>query len=122
MTLFIKEYDFEAIYLASFNQPNATGAWKLILQSQYSNKDILDVDLTIYTTNDRYTEFSFQVPAGFQSKHYEGVNDYFLIKEGVTIETGNMKLVLEPGGETNTEAFISNNENREVDTYYRPTY
>ena len=122
MTLFIKDYGGEFAYLASFNQPNAEGTWSLELYSQYSHKTILDVELTIYTTNDRYSEFYFFAPAGFYNEHLEGVYDYYLKKEGVSIETGNMKLVLEPGGETGTTPFVSNNDERRADTYYRPEY
>ena len=122
MTLYIKDYPPGFVYLASFNQPNATGAWKLVLQSQYSKKDVLDVDLTIYETNQRYSEFYFFAPDGFYNEHLEGVYDYFLTREGVSIETGNMKLVITPGGETGTTPYISDNENRKADTYYRPTY
>ena len=122
MTLYIKDYGATFAYLASFNQPNATGDWTLELYSQYSHKTILDVELTIYTTNDRYTEFYFFVPADFYNEHLEGVYDYYLKKEGVSIETGNMKLVLEPGGETGTQPFVSDNDERTADTYYRPQY
>ena len=122
MTLYIKDLGFEAAYLASFNQPNATGSWKLRLYSQYSHKDVLDVDLYILETNDRYTEFYFLIPAGFYNEHLEGVYDYYLTKDSVSIETGNMKLVLTPGGETGTEPFVSDNDQRVAETYYRPIY
>ena len=33
-----------------------------------------------------------------------------------------VKLVFDPGGDTNTQPYISNNEEREADTYFRPNY
>lgn len=122
MTLYIKDLGFYAAYLASFNQPNVVGDWSLELYSQYSHKTVFDVQLNILETNSRYTEFWFLIPDDFYNEHLEGVYDYYLKKEGVTIETGNMKLVLTPGGETGTTAFVSDNDERTADTYYRPTY
>ena len=37
-------------------------------------------------------------------------------------ELGMVKLICNPGGEINTKPYISNNEQREADTYYRPNY
>jgi hypothetical protein len=35
---------------------------------------------------------------------------------------GIIKLIFDPGGDTNMEAYVSNNEQREADTYFRPNY
>ena len=35
---------------------------------------------------------------------------------------GIIKLIFEPGGDTNMESYVSNNEQREADTYFRPNY
>ena len=37
-------------------------------------------------------------------------------------ELGMYKLICEDGGDINTEPYISNNEQRESDTYFRPNY
>ena len=37
-------------------------------------------------------------------------------------ELGMYKLICEDGGDINTKPYISNNEQREADTYYRPNY
>ncbi len=35
---------------------------------------------------------------------------------------GLIKLIFDPGGQTNMESYVSNNEQREADTYFRPNY
>lgn len=81
-----------------------------------------------YESNARYTKWlvdtEFLQP-GFADEHRNGY--YHLITtpipEMITPTYQQVvKLVFDPGGDTNTEVYVSNNEEREADTYFRPNY
>ena len=110
-------------YEMSFNVTDAEGDWTLSLKSLASQTNIFSIDCTIESTNSRYTRFSFTVPDGLDDSHKNGIYEY-TITNGTSdgSEVGLMKLVTADGGTTGTTPFISNNENREAVTYYRPNY
>lgn len=94
----------------------------LLVTSQASNTDILNVDFTIDITNDRYTKIDFTIDAEIPSKHLNSIANYTVIIDGNIIDEGILKITTNPGGGTFTQNYISNNEFRESKVYYRPNY
>lgn len=118
----LKLEDGTNLYNLAFNLQNVAGSWTLSLKSQLSHTNILDaVSLTILETNDRYTEFSFEIPDGLPEEHKNGIYDY-TVTNGYTTETGLLKLITGSGGGTGTTPYVSDNEDREATIYYRPNY
>ena len=118
----LKLVDGTTSYNISLNIANAAGSWTMTVTSQLSNLPILDaIALTIEETNDRYTEFSFSIPADMPLEHRNGIYDV-TVTDGVTIETFLLKLVAGSGGGDGYTAYESNNENNEGPVYYRPQY
>tara|TARA_R110000772_G_scaffold208154_3_gene318635 strand:+ start:414 stop:773 length:360 start_codon:yes stop_codon:yes gene_type:complete len=105
----------------SFNTPNLDTEHILAIQTQWG-KDVHAWILYPLTSNDRYSEFTIGITADERLQHINAVYDYEIQKDGVPIETGLLKYISEEGGSTGTDAYISNNENREATTYYRPIY
>jgi len=110
-------------YKLSFNIPNMSGQWFLILKSQLANSyfEIDPVVLTIEETNDRYTEFSFNFPADLPLEHKNGIYQYDLSNNN-TVHFGLLKIVCGTGGTDGYTAYESNNEEQEASVYYRPQY
>jgi len=118
----LKLADGTTTYNLSFNVTNVTGTWTLSLKSQLSNLDTLnDLALNLVVTNDRYTEFSFEIPSDLPEQHKNGIYDY-TITNGIFTETGLLKLVTGSGGTNGTVAYESNNENQEGPIYYQGEY
>jgi hypothetical protein len=117
----LKLQDSTTSYNLSFNVTNVTGNWTLTLKSQLSHLNILDTALTVVTTNNRYTEFSFDVPQELPEQHKNGIYEY-TITNGVDTEVGLLKLICGTGGTDGYTAYESNNEEREAPIYYRPNY
>ena len=106
----------------SFNTPNLTADLTFTLTSQWSNTETISVALTPLAANDRYSEYMFTPPTGLTDEHKNGIYDYQLLLGTTVIESGLCKLILAPGGDEGTEQYISNNDDREADVYYRPEY
>jgi hypothetical protein len=90
------------------------------LKSQYSQEVLVTVasgDWTIVSENTRYAEFMVDLPPDFEDKH---VNGYYTWALGPYTDI--VKIITQPGGDTGTVDYISDNENREADTYFRPNY
>lgn len=118
----LKLVDGTTNYNLSFNIEDAVGSWTLTLKSQLSNLSIVDeVALTVEITNNRYTEFSFDIPSDLPLEHKNGIYDYILTN-GTDTHTGLLKLVCGTGGTDGTISYQSNNENGEAPVYYRPQY
>ena len=112
-------------YEISVNVPNVDPiqTYDLIVTSLYSNEALFQAALTIEETNDRYTTFSFTLPSTAGDLHQNAMANYSIIESGTTeIDLGSLKLIYTPGGQTGTQAYISNNEDREGVVYYRPAY
>jgi len=86
----------------------------------------------VYKNRDRYTRWfvdTSQIP-NFDQEHRDGFYQFVVsVPFGPTdkptvgvAEQGLIKLIFENGGSYNTENYISNNEQRESDTYFRPNY
>lgn len=118
----LKLTDGQVEYNLSFNIAEATGDWTLSLESQLSHLNILDgVALTIVNTNERYTEFSFEIPADLPQEHKNGIYNYTVTNETDTY-VGLLKLVCGTGGTNGTVSYESNNEDRQAPVYYTPEY
>jgi hypothetical protein len=90
------------------------------------------VDGATFISNDRYTKWfadTSSIP-GFGEQHRNGFYQFcttppFGPTDKPTIGIGKqglIRLIFQPGGETGAESYISNNEQREADTYFRPNY
>ena len=121
MTLLVDENNLNIRF--SVNQPNLADTYEFILTSQYS-KTPVTLGLNLINSNDRYSQFEVTFPTGFGNEHKNGIYYYDLaeVNTNTSVEKGLVKIITQPGGEMGTEAFISNNENREADVYYRPNY
>lgn len=120
MTIYITDVD--TMVSVAFNTPNLADSLTFTLTSQWSNTETVSVPLTLVESNDRYSEFFFTVPADLANEHKNGIYDYQLLDGLNVVESGLCKLILEPGGTYGTEEYISNNDDREADVYYRPEY
>ena len=90
--------------------------------SMYSNTVLLDMPATIYTSNARYTQLDFTIPSDFAEKHVEGIYKYIVYTDLEVLAQGVISIITEPGGDTGTDPYISNNEDREAQVFYRPQY
>ena len=111
-------------YSLYLNVANVTSgaSQTLLVSSQASNDEILNVDFTISSTNDRYTRIDFTIDAEIPTQHLNSMADYFAIIDGQTVDQGILKITTNPGGGTYTQNYISNNETRQAKVYYRPEY
>ena len=89
-------------------------------------------DSAFLTVNDRYSRWFVQcdqIP-DFAKQHRDGFYQVVTTPPfGPTdkptfgpINLGMVRLIFSPGGEIDTKPYISNNEQRESDTYFRPNY
>lgn len=102
------------------NNPGPVGSigGTFSLKSQYSQKDIANGNgYTILEHNDRYAKISVDFPIGFNEKHYNGFYTWTLGTHSDIV-----KIIMQPGGGTGEVEYISSNENREADVYFRPNY
>ena len=89
-------------------------------------------DQATYTTNERYTRWFVDTSqiTEFNKQHRNGFYQVVTTPAfGPTdkptigpINRGMVRLLFQPGGEMDTKPYISNNEQRESDTYFRPNY
>ena len=90
------------------------------LKSQYSQETLVTVtsgNWSIVSENARYAEFMVDLPADFEDKHYNG---YYTWALGPYTDI--VKIITKPGGDVGTVDYISDNEQRTADTYFRPNY
>ena len=124
----LKLTDGVTSYRLSFNLPNVTvtDSHGLVLRSQVSHSyfEIGPYFLTILETNDRYSEFSFTIPADLPEEHKNGIYEYSIqnVSKGIILQKGLLKIVCGSGGTDGTVSYTSNNEEQEAPIYYRPQY
>jgi len=97
---------------------------KFILTSQYSHQPLtLNVN-KIIISNARYTTLEVTFPTGFGNSHKNGIYNWRLVQDAITLEEGLVKIVTNPGGDLGIKEFISTpqTEDRVSDVYFRPTY
>lgn len=92
----------------------------LVIKSQYSQKAVLTIqpsDWAFGTVNARYEQIIATIPATFMNEHQNG---YYTWTIGNYSDI--VKIITTPGGGLGEVEYISNNENREAETYFRPNY
>ncbi len=90
------------------------------------------VDGASFVSNERYSKWFVDTSsiAGFADQHRNGFYQFCTTppigptdKPTIGVKNqGLIRLIFQPGGEMDTKPFISNNEQRESDTYFRPNY
>lgn len=104
------------------NLPNVYGEHTLTITSQY-NKNVWTFTLYPQITNDRYTKFTTSISSEDRVGHFNGIYNFTITNDVFeVVETGLLKWINEEGGSNDTVEYISNNENREAEQYYRPQY
>lgn len=91
-----------------------------VLKSQYSQKDVLTIptsDWVITINNSRYMEIEVTVPSDFKDTHQNG---YYTWSIGNYSDI--VKIITQPGGSFGKTEYISDNENRDAEVYFRPNY
>lgn len=98
------------------NPDTITGDFSL--KSQYAQDVIYTTsNYTVATQNDRYAQIDVTFPADFKDKHYNG---YYTWSIGSYSDI--VKIITQPGGDTGKVEYISNNEERDAEVFYRPNY
>lgn len=88
------------------------------LKSQYSQEDVSTGNgYTILEHNDRYAKISVDFPIEFKDKHLNGYYTWTLGNHSDIV-----KLITQPGGDDGKVQYISNNEERDAEVFYRPNY
>ena len=97
---------------------------KFILTSQYSHQPLTLSVNKIIISNARYTTLEVTFPTGFGNSHKNGIYNWRLVQDAITLEEGLVKIVTNPGGDLGIKEFISTpqTEDRVSDVYFRPTY
>tara|TARA_R110000803_G_scaffold80760_2_gene146614 strand:+ start:104 stop:469 length:366 start_codon:yes stop_codon:yes gene_type:complete len=115
--------EFNLTRQISINQPNLSGDWTFVLTSQYSHQPI-EMAVTIIETNARFTTIEITFPVGFGDAHKNGVYNWRLEQNLVTIEAGLVKIITNPGGGLGTTNYTStpDTEERVAEVFYRPNY
>lgn len=92
----------------------------IVITSQYSQTVALTITTGNWTTaidNDRYVQIEATIPATFKDEHQNG---YYTWTIGNYSDI--VKIITSPGGGPGEVEYISSNENREADVYFRPNY
>lgn len=88
------------------------------LKSQYSQEVIhTSSGYSIEEQNKRYAEIVVPFPVDFKDKHYNG---YYTFCFGDLCDI--VKIITQPGGDDGKVEYISNNEERDAEVFYRPNY
>ncbi len=88
------------------------------LKSQYSQEVIYTVSgYDVEEQNKRYAKIVVPFPADFKDKHYNG---YYTFCFGDLCDI--VKIITQPGGDTGKVEYISSNEDRDAEVFYRPNY
>lgn len=88
------------------------------LKSQYSQEVIYTTsNYSVATSNDRYAKIDVTFPVDFKDKHYNG---YYTWSIGNYSDI--VKIITAPGGDDGKVEYISNNEERDAEVFYRPNY
>lgn len=95
---------------------------RIVFKSLYSNTNIIDVDATVIVSNARYTQLEFTLNELIGATHQNGIYKYEVYDGSAILASGAVKITTNPGGGTGTEEYISNNEKREGQVYFRPQY
>ena len=100
---------------------------KVWLKSQYSQEIEGPYDPEGISQNDRYAKITVTFPERWDESHYNGFYTYYIGQgSGTTPDIIHhqdiVKIITEPGGGAGEVEYISTNEDREAEVYYRPNY
>jgi hypothetical protein len=112
------------------NEPTVTfntATTKLWLRSEYSQEYEGPFDVTLITQTDRYAKLIVAFPADFDVNHKNGFYTYYIgqgsdAQPDLIFNQDIVKIITEPGGAPGEDEYISTNERRKADVYYRPNY
>lgn len=101
-----------------------TSVW---LKSQYSQEIEGPYDATSIQQTDRYARVTVVFPNRWDEEHKNGFYTYYIgYGDGkypnIIFHQDIVKLITEPGGDLGEVEYISTNEDRESEVYYRPNY
>jgi len=99
------------------NNP-ATITGDFSLKSQYSQEVVYTTSsYTVPVNNARYAKINVTFPSDFKDKH---ANGYYTWSVGSYSDI--VKIITNPGGDTGKVEYISSNEERDAEVFYRPNY
>lgn len=90
--------------------------------SHYSNTTLFSAPCTVIQSNSRFTQLEFTLPSIIGANHVQGLYQYITYAGGLIESKGVVKVYTTPGGTNGTSPYISNNEDREAQVYFRPQY
>ena len=124
MTILVPELQLTQQFTVNIPNMVAGGSLTFLLTSQYSHKSISLLVNNIVTSNARYTTLEVTFPTGFGDEHKNGIYNWRLVQNAITLEAGLVKIVTDPGGGLGMTEFISTpaTEERVADVFYRPNY
>jgi len=133
MTSYVNQYIAGSIEMFSNKETNfleGNYTWYRSLNTQKWLGPFPSIGL-VYK-NKRFTRWFVDTSSipNFSDQHRNGFYQYCTTPpfQGITEPTvgienqGLIKLIFDPGGDTNAVEYVSNNEQRESDTYFRPNY
>lgn len=97
--------------------PNINDA-PFTLRSQYSQEVIFTDTQADVGGNQRYATVVVNVPSDIKDKH---LNGYYTWTLG-DFYSDIVKIITKPGGDEGKVEYISNNEERDAEVFYRPNY
>jgi|TARA_R110000744_G_scaffold4774_1_gene17011 hypothetical protein len=126
MTILVPETDLTQEF--TVNIANMAGVspstTQFVLTSQYSHQPLSLGVNKIVKSNARYTKLQVTFPTGFGNEHKNGIYNWRLVQDYVTLEAGLVKIVTNPGGGLGLKEFVSTpqTEERVSDVFFRPNY
>ena len=124
MTILVTENQLTQQFTVNIPSMFAGGNLTFVLTSQYSHQATPLLVNKIVKSNARYTTLEITFPTGFGDAHKNGIYNWRLVQNAVTLEAGLVKIVTSPGGGLGMTEFISTpaTEERVADVFYRPNY
>lgn len=95
---------------------------QLEFYSHYSNTTLFIAPCSVIQSNNRYTQLQFTLSTVIGANHVQGLYQYIAYNDSQVEAKGVVKVYTTPGGNNGTEPYISNNEDREAQVYFRPQY
>lgn len=124
MTILVPETQLAQQFTVNItNMSLVAGTYAFVLISQYSHV-AMPMGATVITTNARYSTLEVTFPIGFGDEHKNGIYNWRLVQNAITLEAGLVKIVTDPGGDLGMKEFISTpeTEQRVSEVFYRPSY
>ena len=124
MTILVPETQLTQQFTVNIPNMFAGGNLTFALTSQYSHQSTPLLVNKIVKSNARYTTLEVTFPIGFGDEHKNGIYNWRLVQNAITLEAGLVKIVTDPGGDLGMKEFISTPETEErvSEVFYRPSY